>query len=74
MSIITIPKKMTAKDDLVVLPRKEYEALLRLRPRMITEVVMTQPQKLALQKARKNLAQGKSLTLNELKRKLGIKG
>ena len=29
MDTITIPKKMTRNDDLVVLPRKEYEKLYR---------------------------------------------
>lgn len=29
MTILTIPKKLTQKGDLVLMPRKEYEALLR---------------------------------------------
>ncbi len=29
MATLTIPRKFAAKDDLVVLPRKEYESLLR---------------------------------------------
>jgi len=29
MATLTIPKKFAAKDDLVVLPRKEYESLVR---------------------------------------------
>ncbi|MEK7480389.1 MAG: hypothetical protein AAB665_03845 [Patescibacteria group bacterium] len=29
MSTLTIPKKLAAKGDLVVLPRKEYETLVR---------------------------------------------
>ena len=73
MSIITIPKQVAAKDDLVVVPRKEYEALLHFRTRIIKEVPMTRQQKLTLQRARKNLAQGKYLTVYELKQKLGIK-
>jgi len=28
-TIITIPKRVTGRDDLVVLPRKEFEAILR---------------------------------------------
>lgn len=75
MSIITIPKQTIAKDDLVIVPRKEYETLLHFRNPLIKikEVTMTKPQKLALQKARKNLALGKYLTIHELKHKLGIK-
>lgn len=30
-NIITIPKEFIKKDDLVLIPRKEYEAFLRLR-------------------------------------------
>ena len=29
MATLTIPKTLAAKDDLVVLPRKEYESLVR---------------------------------------------
>lgn len=29
MATLTIPKKLAAKGDLVVLPRKEYESLVR---------------------------------------------
>jgi len=28
-TIITIPKRVTGRDDLVVLPRREFEAILR---------------------------------------------
>ena len=28
MDILTIPKKFTKKDDLIIIPRKDYEALL----------------------------------------------
>ena len=73
MDVITIPRQTIAKDDLVVIPRKEYETLLRFQTPMIKEVIMTKQQKSALQRARKNLAQGKYLTIHELKRKLGIK-
>jgi hypothetical protein len=30
MKIVTIPKKLASQDDLIVIPRKEYEALLRV--------------------------------------------
>jgi len=30
MAIITIPKELTKKGELVIIPRKEYEALLRI--------------------------------------------
>ena len=73
MNIITIPKKLAFKDDLVVLPRKEYEKLIDFKPRTVREVSMTKQQRLTLARARKNLAQGKTMTIYELRRKLGIK-
>ncbi len=72
MTIITIPKHLTRK-DLVLIPKEEYEALKRAQsPRVFKEVAMTKGQKLALARARKNLATGNTLTLDEFKRKLGL--
>ena len=59
MNVITIPKKLAARID--------------FKPKIVKEVSMTKQQKLALIRARKNLAEGKTMTLHELKRKLGIK-
>ncbi|MEK7170129.1 MAG: hypothetical protein AAB767_02475 [Patescibacteria group bacterium] len=72
MTIITIPKHLAHK-DLVLIPRKEYETLVRARvPRVFEEVAMTKAQKRAFERAERNFANGKSLTLNECKRKLGL--
>ncbi len=72
MTIITIPKHLAHK-DLVLIPRKEYEAMLRAQPtRMFKEVSMTKAQKRAFERAERNFADGKSLTLDECKRKLGL--
>jgi len=72
MVILTIPKKLAKKDDLVVIPKREYEALLELKK--IREFMPTVTQKKALARARKEYKAGKYLTFNELKQKLGIKG
>jgi hypothetical protein len=72
MSIITIPKTLAAKDDLVVIPRKEYEALLGLKK--IREFTPTATHKHALARARKNRAKGNVMTVNELKQNLGFTG
>lgn len=72
MNTITIPKKLIKNDDLVVLPRKEYEKLLSTSL-LKKEVILTQPQIKRLQSARHNLSVGKSLTFNELRKKLGVK-
>lgn len=74
MTTITIPKKLI-KDDLVIIPRKEYEKLLKFyleQSKKQKEATLTPSQKKRLEKARKNLAQGKFLTLYELKQKLGF--
>lgn len=72
MVILTIPKKLAKKDDLVVIPRREYEALLELKK--IREFTPTATQKKALAGARKEYRARKYLTFNELKQKLDIKG
>lgn len=72
MNTITISKKITKGEELIVIPRKEYEALLWLRKDR--EFTPTSAQKLALKDARKNRAQGKYLTVDELKQKLDIAG
>lgn len=70
MSTITIPKKMTKKGDLVVIPREEYEALLESKK--TREFEPTAVQKKALANAENNLRKGKSLSYNELAKKLGF--
>lgn len=70
MSTITIPKKMAQKGDLVVIPREEYEALLEFKK--IGEFEPTTIQKKALANAENNLRKGKSLSYNELAKKLGF--
>jgi hypothetical protein len=50
MNLITIPKKMVKNDDLVVLPRKEYERLLA---RLVPEFLPTTADKRELARAQK---------------------
>ncbi|MBI4160300.1 MAG: hypothetical protein HY506_00135 [Candidatus Yanofskybacteria bacterium] len=70
MNIITIPKKLVKKDDLVVVPRKEYEALLGLK--RFKEFSPTATQKRALLRAESNFRKGKTLSYHELAKKLGF--
>ena len=70
MNTITIPKKLAKKDDLVVIPRKEYEALIELKK--IREFTPTVAQKKALSQARRNRKAGNYLTIDELIKKLGF--
>jgi len=70
MTTITIPKTLAKKDDLVVLPRKEYESLLELKA--VKEFTPTLSQKKALVRAEANVKKGKTLSYNELIHKLGF--
>jgi len=70
MTTVTIPKKLAQKDDLIVMPRKEYESLLELKA--VKEFAPTASQKKALMRAEANLKRGKTLSYNELIRKLGF--
>jgi len=73
MTTITLSKKLTREnEDLVAIPRKEYEEFLRLRLDRIPEVKLTPTQKKHIDEARKNMAKGNYLTIDELERKLGL--
>lgn len=67
---ITIPRNLTNGKELVVIPKEEYEALMRLKS--VYEFQPTSIQKRALERARKNRKKGEVITLGELKQKLGL--
>lgn len=69
MVTITIPKKLAKKGDLVLIPREEYENLLRLKK--IREFKPTVAQKKSLREARKEFARGEYITLKQLEHELG---
>lgn len=58
--------------DVVVIPRKEYEALLGLKK--VKEFKPTPAQKRALARAENNLQRGSTLSYHELIKKLGFTG
>lgn len=70
MNTITIPKKIALREDLIIIPRKEYEALLELRK--FKEFNPTAVQKKALARAESNFRSGKTLSYHELVKKLGL--
>lgn len=70
MRTITIPQKLIQQDDLIILPRKDYEALLSQR--QMEEFKPTAVQKKALKRAETNLRQGKTLSYDAVVRKLGF--
>ena len=75
MATITIPKKLIKNNDLIIIPRKEYEELVVWREviKSFKNFTPTFAQKRDLKKARGEYKKGKYLTINELKCKLGIK-
>lgn len=72
MNTITVLKKLAKKDDLVVIPRKEYEFLKELKT--IKEFSPTAIQRKALLLAEKNLKRSKTLSYNDLVHRLGFTG
>lgn len=70
MNVITIPKKLAEKDDLVVIPRQDYEALLRRQPKIIPIIKLTPSEKRTIAKSEKELARGEYITLEELEHEL----
>ncbi len=70
MATITIPRKLTKGEELIIIPRKEYERILSLKT--IPEFRPTTSQKRALMRGRKNRQSGNFFTLDELKNKLGL--
>ena len=70
MNTITIPKKLAGRGDLMVIPKSEYEALVKLKK--IKEFTPTNSQKKALAQAERNFRLGKTFSYNELVRKLGF--
>lgn len=71
MNTITIPRKVTKGEELVVIPRKVYEEYLQLR-RFIPVIKMTGAEKREWGKAKKDYEQGKYVTLTEFERELDI--
>ncbi|KKR29170.1 MAG: hypothetical protein UT61_C0035G0005 [Candidatus Woesebacteria bacterium GW2011_GWA1_39_8] len=71
MTPITIPKKIVQNDDLVIIPKMEYEFLLRRNNTNETE--MNPTLKNALKRAKRNLKLGKLMSYEEVGRKLGFK-
>ena len=67
---ITIPRKFAGADDLIVVPKKEYEALLGLK--RLKEFSPTGAQKKALLQAEVNFRKGKTISYHELIKKLGF--
>jgi len=69
MNKLIIPQRLIKNDDLVIIPRREYEALVESRA--IKEFIATSADKRKLVRARKNLRSGKYITLEQLRHEMG---
>ncbi len=67
--LLTIPKRLTKRGDLVIIPRSEYEEFLHWQ-RSVKTFKPTVAEKKALEEARKDFARGNYITLEELKNEL----
>lgn len=74
MSTITIPKNLIKNDDVVVIPRKEYEEFYQWKEMVKSFKTFTPSaaQRKDLARARKEYAAGKYITLSQLENELGI--
>ena len=62
---LTIPRELSRQGDLVIMLRSDYEELLRLR-KVISLVEPTLSEKKAIKSGRKEIREGKYLTLRQL--------
>ncbi|MEK7553173.1 MAG: hypothetical protein AAB504_00560 [Patescibacteria group bacterium] len=69
MNTITIPKNLIKNDDLVILPRKEYEQLTRF---WINAEPMSRHMGKVIKKGFQEIAEGKFLTSKQVKDALGL--
>ena len=77
MPALTIPKQITKGEELVIIPQQEYREFSEWKesfkpPTKFKTFKPTLAEKRVLKRARRNLAEGKFLTIDELKRKLGF--
>ncbi len=69
MNTITIPKKMARDGDLMIVPRKEYEQLMRF---WTSTEHLAPRDKRAIAKGLNEIAQGKFLTSKQVHNELGL--
>lgn len=65
VKIITIPKDLAEEGDLVVIPRRQYEQLLRRR-KVIAVSKLTRAEKKAVERGRREVSNGAYITLGQL--------
>jgi RAB protein geranylgeranyltransferase component A len=68
--VITIPKELVKKGELVIIPRVQYEEYLRFK-KAFPFGTLNASDKKAVEQGRKEIKQRKYLTLKQLKNELG---
>ncbi len=74
MPTIAVPVTAAGTEELVTVPRNIYEEFLvwQKKIKSLNTFKPTQAEKLALKRARKNLARGKFVTLEQIRSELGL--
>ena len=72
MTTITIPRTFNGNDDLVALPRKEYEELVQFRT-AFSSYTPTVSERQALRRSRIHMKAGHSHTLEQFCHEVGLK-
>ncbi|MCD6232790.1 hypothetical protein J7J81_00170 [bacterium] len=67
--VIAIPRELSKKGELVIMSRSDYEEFLRLK-KLIPLIKPTLSEKKAIRDGRKEIKEGKYLTLKQLKDEL----
>lgn len=66
---VTLSKKLLSEGNLVVIPRKDYEEYLELK-KIVPIVTATMAEKRAIREGRKQIKNGKYLSLTKLRHAL----
>lgn len=69
MTTITIPKGLIKNDDIVLVPKKEYERLWNF---WANAESVTRKEKMAIEKGFNEIKNGKFFTSREVKKQLGL--
>ena len=68
-SVLTIPKNLALKDDLVIIPRADYEEYLELK-KIIPVIKLSKSEKKAVEEGRRQIKRGEYVNLKELENEL----
>jgi len=67
--VLSIPRELSRQGELVIMPRTDYEEFLRLK-KVIPLIEPTLSEKKVIKAGRKEIREGKYLTLHQIKNEL----